>query len=52
LADEVVATISMSEANSCNFREIMHSKLSLNWGIGLGRTKPKRFRCESSFVVD
>ncbi len=50
MANEVVATISMGEANSCNFREIPNS--SLNWGIGLGRTKLKTFPCESSFVVD
>jgi hypothetical protein len=32
MADEVVATISMNEVNSCNFREIMCSKLFIELG--------------------
>lgn len=32
MADEVVATISMGETNSYNFREIMYSKLFIELG--------------------
>jgi hypothetical protein len=32
MVDEVVATISMGEVNSCNLREIMHSKFFIELG--------------------
>lgn len=32
MANEVVATISMGEANRCNFREITRSKLFVELG--------------------